>query len=86
MYTGHIMKRISASNFKARCLALLDEVARSGEPLLILKRGKPVARLIGAAGGDEDHPQHTLKGTVEVLGDIVSPPIPPEAWQVQGQP
>jgi prevent-host-death family protein len=39
-------KTIPAGEFKARCLALLDEVAETGEPLLVTKRGKPVARLV----------------------------------------
>jgi prevent-host-death family protein len=39
------MREITASAFKAGCLALLDEVAASGESLLITKRGRPVARV-----------------------------------------
>ena len=39
-------KTIPAGEFKARCLALLDEVAETGQPLLVTKRGKPVARLV----------------------------------------
>jgi prevent-host-death family protein len=38
-------RTIPASEFKARCLALLDEVARTGETLIVTKRGRPVARL-----------------------------------------
>jgi len=38
-------RTISASRFKAQCLALLDEVAASGETIVITKRGKPVARV-----------------------------------------
>jgi prevent-host-death family protein len=41
---GH-RDQIPASTFKARCLALLDEVERTGRPLIITKRGRPVARL-----------------------------------------
>lgn len=37
---------ISASQFKARCLALLDEVAVSGVPMIVTKRGRPVAKLV----------------------------------------
>lgn len=40
-----VMKTITASQFKARCLRLLDEVAETGEPLVITKHGRPVARL-----------------------------------------
>ncbi|MFL5380009.1 MAG: type II toxin-antitoxin system Phd/YefM family antitoxin, partial [Myxococcales bacterium] len=40
------MKRVAASLFKTRCLKLLDEVAETGEPIVITKRGRPVARVI----------------------------------------
>ena len=39
-------RSISASEFKAKCLALLDEVAEKGQPLVVTKRGKPVARVL----------------------------------------
>lgn len=39
------MRTVKATEFKARCLALMDEVARTGEPLLVTKRGRPVAEL-----------------------------------------
>ncbi len=77
------MKEISASEFKARCLALLDEVARTGEPLQVLKRGRPVARVVRAIDCSADHPQDTLKGTVRILGDIVAPAVAPEVWEAE---
>jgi prevent-host-death family protein len=40
------MRTIKASEFKAKCLQLIDEVAASGESIEITKRGKPVARLV----------------------------------------
>jgi len=40
-----VMKQISASRFKAQCLAILDEVA-AGEEVVVTKRGTPVARLV----------------------------------------
>lgn len=39
-------RTVPAGEFKARCLALLDEVAETGRPVLVTKRGKPVARLV----------------------------------------
>lgn len=39
-------RAVPAGEFKARCLALLDEVAQTGRTLLVTKRGKPVARLV----------------------------------------
>ena len=50
-YTGHMAERsIPASQFKAQCLALLDEVAETRQPLVVTKRGKPVAKVVPAAG------------------------------------
>lgn len=42
---AEIAKRIAASEFKAKCLALLNEVAETGMPLIITKRGKPLVKL-----------------------------------------
>lgn len=39
------MRTIPAGRFKAQCLRLLDEVAESGVPIVVTKRGKPVARI-----------------------------------------
>ena len=40
------MKTMGAGEFKARCLKVMDQVQRTREPLLITKRGKPVAKLV----------------------------------------
>ena len=78
------MRTINASDFKARCLAILDEVERTGEPVVILKRGKVVAELIRAFRGGARYPQDTLAGTVEFHGDVVGPALPPDAWEAVG--
>ena len=80
------MREIRASEFKAKCLAILDEVERTGEPVTILKRGRPVARLVPPALGQIRYPQHALFGTVEILGDIVEPVLPAEDWEAEGEP
>ncbi len=74
------METINASDFKARCLAILDRVAQTGERLTILKRGRPVAELRPPSRTDTAYPQQALKGTVTVVGDIVEPAIPEEHW------
>jgi prevent-host-death family protein len=43
------MQEISASRFKAQCLALLDDVALTGEEIVVTKRGRPVARVVAIA-------------------------------------
>ena len=62
---------IAAGEFKARCLKLLDEVAESGEGLVITRRGKPVARLVPMPGTRELF--GALAGSVVREDDIVSP-------------
>jgi len=42
------MKQIPAGEFKAQCLALMDLVSQTGEPVLITKHGKPMAKLVPA--------------------------------------
>jgi prevent-host-death family protein len=77
------MNTVSASEFKAKCLAILDDVQRSGETIVITKRGRPVAQLSPAAQSASKYPQNELFGTVEVVGDVVGPPLPPDAWDVE---
>lgn len=65
-------REIPAGEFKARCLALMDDVQRSGHELVITKRGVPVARLLPATF--ERRPLlGSLMGTVTTVGDVVSP-------------
>lgn len=72
-------RMIKAGEFKAKCLKLMDEVAQTGEELVITKRGKPVARLMPP----ERKPLFgALKGSVTILGDIISPASDPEDWEV----
>ena len=53
------MEEISASQFKARCLSLLDEIEASGGELVVTKRGRPVAKVVPVDG------EASLRGTVE---------------------
>jgi prevent-host-death family protein len=65
-------REIPAGDFKARCLALMEEVRDRGGEYIITKRGEPVAKLVPVRR--EQRPLlGSMKGTVTVLGDIVSP-------------
>jgi prevent-host-death family protein len=57
------MRTIPATRFKAECLQLLDDVAKSGETIVVTKRGKPVARLLPL------EPPESLEGSVTFLVD-----------------
>lgn len=77
-------REISAGEFKARCLALMDEVRDRGGEYVITKRGAPVAKLVPFRV--ERRPLlGSMKGTVTVLGDIISPLDEPwealEGWK-----
>jgi prevent-host-death family protein len=66
------MKQIKASEFKARCLQLMDEVAESGEPLVITKNGRPVSKLVPYYEKPESL-FGLMAGEVTIEGDIISP-------------
>jgi prevent-host-death family protein len=65
---------IGAGEFKAKCLALLDEVSESGRHVVITKRGRPVAKVVPI----EDLP--SLTGSIVREGDLISPLD--ETWNV----
>src|SRR5690606_8883517 len=73
------MQTIQASESKARCLALMDQVAASGEILVVTKNGKPVAKLNPFRGARALSPFGLHPG-VRILGDIVSP-VADEDWE-----
>jgi prevent-host-death family protein len=73
------MKKIAAGEFKARCLALMEDVRSTRKPLLITKRGKPVAKLVPVEEPKDDFFDR-LKGVIQIVGDIESP-IEPGTWE-----
>jgi len=62
--------QIPITQFKAQCLKLLDQVSKSGKPLVITKRGKPLAQVTRAVP-EKRSLMGDLRGTAEVVGDIV---------------
>lgn len=69
-------RRIGAGEFKAKCLALLDEVAETGRHIVVTKRGRPVAEVVPV----EEAP--SLKGSILREGDLISPLGDP--WAAEG--
>ena len=78
-------RTIPAGEFKDRCLALMDEVAETGEEILITKHGKPVWRLVPA-----ENPKPRIFGLyrdqIRIVGDIMSPAVPAEDWEAISNP
>ena len=63
---------VAATEFKANCLRLMDEVARQRQPIIITKRGKPVAKLVPMEEQAIDLFGY-MAGTAKICGDIISP-------------
>jgi prevent-host-death family protein len=70
-----VMKNINISEFKAKCLGLIEQVDKTRQPLRITRHGRPVAELIPAGPDRKRKFLGDMAGTVEILGDIVSPVI-----------
>jgi prevent-host-death family protein len=66
------MQTIQISEFKAKCLSLVDTVASSGEVLVVTKNGKPIAEVRPFSGGRANSPFGLHPG-LQVLGEIVTP-------------
>jgi prevent-host-death family protein len=66
--------KLAASEFKARCLALLDRVHERGETVTITKRGRVVARLV-PAGDTDERPWLRLRGSAKWTGDPFAPVV-----------
>jgi prevent-host-death family protein len=77
------MRTIAAGKFKANCLAIMDEVQKKRESVLITKRGKPVAKLVPAKGEAKDDFFDSMKGKAKIIGDIVSPAFDLDEWEME---
>jgi prevent-host-death family protein len=64
-----VERSIAAGEFKAKCLELLDRVARDGDELVVTKRGRPVAKVVPI----EPRTRRSLRGSVRYVSDIVEP-------------
>ena len=76
-----MIEKVAISAFKARCLGMLEKVRRTGHPLLITRRGEPIAEIVPPS------PAHTRQdwlgsaaGTGELLGDVVAP-LGGDGWE-----
>jgi prevent-host-death family protein len=80
------VREVAISEFKAKCLALLEQVAKTKQPLRVTRFGKPVAEVFpptqvqGRAAWIG-----SMKDSMEILGDIISPATDEGEWEVLGQ-
>ena len=76
------MENIAISRFKATCLKLLERVKNTDEPLLVTKKGDPIAVVtLPPRIAKKKSSFSSMKGTIKIHGDIISP-LPEEDWEV----
>jgi prevent-host-death family protein len=68
----NLVRRITAGEFKAKCLKLMDQVEATGDAIVITKRGLPIAEL-GPVRGKSGNLLGSLRGRIEIFGDIIEP-------------
>jgi prevent-host-death family protein len=76
------MDEIAISKFKATCLAVLERVRRTKQPIRVTRFGKPVAEIVPPA--ESERPSRrlgTLGGAIEIHGDIVGPIGDESDWE-----
>jgi prevent-host-death family protein len=76
------MVEISISEFKTKCLALLEQVRVTRQPIRVTRHGKPVAEVVPPAPvKNRSSWIASLQGTVKIKGDIISPASDSEEWE-----
>jgi len=73
------MKKMAAGAFKAKCLAILDEVCAKREAVVITKHGKPVAK-IGPVSRETADIHDFLAGKGRITGDVILPALASQRW------
>ena len=76
------MESVNISTFKATCLARLDKVKRTGQPLQVTRKGEPIAEIRPPS---PSKPRASWLGSLadtgRILGDVVSPATSTDAWE-----
>jgi prevent-host-death family protein len=70
------IQEIAISEFKAKCLSLLEEVSKTKTPLRVTRRGKAIADVIPPSRDSEERDWFgSMSDSIEITGDIISPVI-----------
>lgn len=72
------MEEMQISTFKATCLAVLERVGKTGQPVLVTRFGKPVAQIVPPPSGDW---LGALAGSGQIMGDLIAPALDAEEWE-----
>lgn len=75
------MDSMTISKFKATCLAVLERVRNSGQPILVTRRGKPIAQIVPPPSNSNATGFGSMAGRAKELGDILEP-LGDDDWEV----
>jgi prevent-host-death family protein len=76
------VRQVAISEFKAKCLALLEQVAKTKQPLRVTRFGKPVAEVFPPSQVEGRAAWiGSMKDSMEIVGDIVSPATEAGEWE-----
>ncbi|MBI3663470.1 MAG: type II toxin-antitoxin system Phd/YefM family antitoxin [Acidobacteria bacterium] len=76
------MEKIAISKFKATCLAVLERVRKTRKPVLVTRRGEPIAEVVPPPpSGAPKKFVGSMAGTGPIVGDIVSPVVEESEWE-----
>jgi prevent-host-death family protein len=78
------MKTMPAGEFKARCLRVMEEVKKYRTPVVITKKGRPVAKLVPPDAPATDV-FGCMAGSARIVGDIEAPVVAPGTWSAAGR-
>jgi prevent-host-death family protein len=77
------IREVAISEFKAKCLSLIEQVRKTRQPIRITRFGKPVAEVVPpTAVMDREAWFNSMKDTMRITGDIISPANDEEEWEV----
>ena len=77
------MEEIAISKFKATCLAVMEQVGKTKRPVRVTRFGVPVAEIVPPSSAvDRTAWIGSMKGKMEILGDIISPAADEDEWEV----
>ena len=76
------MQQVAISEFKAKCLSLIEQVQKTKKPICITRFGKPIAEVSPARHKTEERDWFgSMKDKIEIVGDIVSPATDEDEWE-----
>jgi prevent-host-death family protein len=77
-----VMKEVAISEFKAKCLALLQQVQKTKQAIRVTRLGKPVAEIVPPSPAVPVNWLGSMRHTIEIVGDIVGPANEENEWKV----